>query len=214
MALAAQPAGAMDSSRPRVSTLIRAQRLVCCSPNRRPRAIAAAPRASSAQPSSSGRTRAGRASGPVPRRPGCLPPAAGRRTGGPARSWPPRCRRLRSSFIPPGWAGPPRRERGQLVLQPGTGNWSAQPGRAGHLRRGTEPTHQPPPARRVAGHCEPGAIIGTVPPPTNPPRHRPPSPRSAPRTGQTGRNSPRRSTTDQRVDRVAGIARGVGCLLQ
>jgi hypothetical protein len=53
---------AMASSRPRVSTLIRAHGLVCCSPNRRAMTVAAAPRCSSAQPSSSGRAWAGSAS--------------------------------------------------------------------------------------------------------------------------------------------------------
>ena len=52
-----QPAGAMVSSRPRVSTLIRAHQQVCSSPWRRPRTSAAAPRCSSAAPSSSVRLR-------------------------------------------------------------------------------------------------------------------------------------------------------------
>jgi hypothetical protein len=62
-ALPAQPTGATARRRPGVSTLIRAHGLVCCRPSRRPMTIAAAPRCSSAQPSSSGADRAGSASG-------------------------------------------------------------------------------------------------------------------------------------------------------
>ena len=59
-----QPAGAMVSSRPRVSTLIRAHQQVCSSPWRRPRTSAAAARCSSAAPSSSVRAQASSSSWP------------------------------------------------------------------------------------------------------------------------------------------------------